>query len=275
MNIITLSKVLPLFVYPLNVAIGLSLVALILLLLRKTVIAGLMLVMVVSILCVAGNPQIAGTLVANIERTYTPLSPENTSSADAIVMLAGALGLPTTPRVSADLQSGADRVLHTARLYRSAKAPLVIVSGGNIFPQPDTKPESFYISQLLQEWGVPKQAIITEGHSRNTYQNAVETKQIIDKLKIKRILLVTSALHMPRALAVFRSLGIDATPAVTDILVTYPAQRDTHPPALDWLPNVDALSMTTVAIREYLGMWAYRWLGWINDRADKSSRHNH
>lgn len=253
-------------VYPLNLAIGLGLIALVFLLFRKTAIAGLILVIVVSILCVAGNPMIASYLVANIERTYAPLSPEDTSTADAIVLLGGALGLPMRPRVSADLTNSTDRILHTARLYRLAKAPLIIVSGGNIFPQPGMKPESFYISLLLQEWGVPKQAIITKGNSRNTYQNALETKQIIDKLKIEKILLVTSALHMPRALAVFRSFGINATPAVTDILVTYPTQPDRHPPALDWLPSVDALFNTTLAIREHLGMWAYRWLGWINDR---------
>jgi uncharacterized SAM-binding protein YcdF (DUF218 family) len=267
MNVIALSKVIPLFLYPLSIAIGFGLIALLFLLLRKPAIAGLMVLLLVTTLGVAGNPRVANYLVANIERTHLPLTPENTPQTDAIVMLAGVVGLPAPPRVSADLSGSADRILHTARLYRAAKAPMIIVAGGNVFPQPGVKPESFYVAQLLQEWGVPKQAIITEGKSQNTYQNAVESKQILDQRDIGKILLVTSALHMPRALAVFRSLGIDAIPAVTDITIARYDLPDTHPTVLDWLPNVQSLSLTTLAIREHLGTWAYRWLGWIHDSA--------
>jgi uncharacterized SAM-binding protein YcdF (DUF218 family) len=165
--------------------------------------------------------------------------------------------------VSTDLSASADRILYAARLYRAAKAPMIIVAGGNVFPQPGVKPESFYVAQLLQEWGVPKRAIITEGNSRNTYQNALESKRILEKRDIGKILLVTSALHMPRALAVFQSLGIDAIPAVTDIRIAQYDLPDTHPVVLDWLPNVQSLLLTTLAIKEHLGMWVYRWLGWI------------
>ncbi len=263
MNAISLSKVLPLFVYPLNIAVGFGLIALLLLALRKSTAAGVMLSLLIAILSVAGNPTIANHLAADIERTHLPLSPESTPPADAIVMLAGVVGLPAPPRVSADLSGSADRILHAARLYRAAKAPMIIVSGGNVFPQPGVKPESFYVAQLLQEWGVPKDAIITEGKSRNTYQNALESRQILNERDISKILLVTSALHMPRALAVFRSLGIDAIPAVTDVMIAQYDLPDTHPAVLDWLPNVQSLWLTTLVIRERLGVWVYRWLGWI------------
>jgi len=263
MNVIALSKIIPPLFYPLTVAIGFGLTALLFLAVRKPTAAGVMLLLLITVLSVAGNPKIADFLVADIERTHPPLSPENTPRADAIVMLAGVVGLPAPPRVAADLSDSADRILHAARLYRAAKAPMIIVSGGNVFPQENVEPESFHIARLLREWGVPRQAIITEGRSRNTYQNAVESKQIIEERNIDKILLVTSALHMPRALAVFQTVGIDAIPAVTDIMVAKYDLPDAHPPVLDWVPNVRSLSLTTLASREHLGTWAYRWLGWI------------
>ncbi len=263
MNAIALSKIAPLFVFPLIVGITLGLIALLLLLFRRTIAAALMIAALITVLCVAGNPWIAGRLVAGIEDRHTPLSAEDTPAADAIVLLAGAVSLPHPPRAYADLKDAADRVLHAARLYRAAKAPVIIVSGGNFYKQRDVNAESYYISRLLQEWGVPERAIVTEGKSRNTYENALESKRILERLRLSNVLLVTSALHMPRALAVFRSLGIDATPAVTDILVTHAERPDDQPLVLDWLPTAESLLLTTSALREHLGMWAYRWLGWI------------
>lgn len=263
MNAIVLSKVIPPFLYPLTIAIGFGLIALLFLLLRKHAATALALILLITTLGVAGNPRIGNYLVADIERTHLPMSAESTPHAGAIVMLAGVVGLPAPPRISADLSGFADRMLHAARLYRAAKAPLIIVSGGNVFPQPGVKPESYYVAQILQEWGVPKQAIIIEGNSRNTYQNALESKRILDERNIGKILLVTSALHMPRALAVFQSLGIEAIPAVTDIMIADHELPDTHPAVLEWLPNAQSLLLTTLALKERLGMWAYRWLGWI------------
>jgi uncharacterized SAM-binding protein YcdF (DUF218 family) len=70
-------------------------------------------------------------------------------------------------------------------------------------------------------------------------------------------LLVTSALHMPRALATFRALGVDTIPAPTDFEAV---PQPFHP--LRWLPDAETLAASTQAIKEYLGLWVYRWRGW-------------
>ena len=102
--------------------------------------------------------------------------------------------------------------------YTSAgKAPLIIVSGGNVFLQEGIRPESAYTADLLQEWGIPQSAIIFEGNSRNTRENAVETSRLLKNRQLNRVLLVTSAFHMPRALATFRAVGIDAIPSPSSI----------------------------------------------------------
>ncbi len=261
MDGITLSKVLPLLIYPLGLAVVGGLLALVLLLFRRFRSAWFAVLFSVAVLCTAGNPLLARHLIAELEFNHLPISVEDSPSVDAVVLLGGALGLKLPPRVTADLSGSADRVLHAARLYRAGKAPIVIVTGGNVFPQANAQPESFYIAELLQEWGVPRDAIVIEGNSRNTFENARETKRISDALSIGRVLLVTSALHMPRALAVFRSAGLNTIPSVTDFW----SVQQYQPRALDWLPQVDALMLTTLAIREHLGIWVYRWRGWIKE----------
>ena len=108
---------------------------------------------------------------------------------------------------------------------------------------------------------MPGASIIAEAASRNTYENAVLSKQVLAEHGLQRVLLVTSALHMPRALATFKSAGIDAVPAATDFTVTYKDQRT----VIDFLPDAEALSRTTYAIKEYVGHAYYWWKGWIVD----------
>ena len=91
------------------------------------------------------------------------------------------LQLPQFPRVDFELNDSADRIRYTAQLYHANKAPLIIVTGGNVFPQGGIEAESVYIKQLLTEWSVPESNIIIESNSRNTYENALYVKSILKK----------------------------------------------------------------------------------------------
>jgi uncharacterized SAM-binding protein YcdF (DUF218 family) len=74
---------------------------------------------------------------------------------------------------------------------------------------------------------------------------------------IENVFLVTSALHMPRALGTFRAAGIEAVPAPADFEVM---PETAHP--LRWMPDAEALQDSSRALKEYLGWWVYRWRGW-------------
>jgi uncharacterized SAM-binding protein YcdF (DUF218 family) len=115
------------------------------------------------------------------------------------------------------------------------------------------------MQSLLEEWGVPGEAILLEGASRNTHENAVLSRPLLVEHGLQRVLLVTSAMHMPRALATFESAGIDAIPAATD----YPVILRDRRSLMDFLPQALALSRTTDAIKEYVGYAYYRSRGWI------------
>lgn len=256
---ITLSKVIPLLIYPFNLALWCLLIAWLGWLVRRRGVAMTSLTVALAILGVAGNPRTAQYLLRNLEQQNPPVAINELPAADAILVLGGGIGIPLPPRHHIDLGGSADRYLHAARLYRSGKAPRIVLSGGNVFPQPGFAGEAAYAAQLLQDWNVPEGAILVESESRNTYQNAVESKKLLANHGLKKILLVTSASHMPRALAVFRRQGVDAIPATTDVVVVDSQQ----PAVLEWLPSIGALAGTTHAVHEHLGTWYYRIRGWI------------
>jgi uncharacterized SAM-binding protein YcdF (DUF218 family) len=124
------------------------------------------------------------------------------------------------------------------------------------------------MASILTQIGVPREALWLEGNSRNTYENAVESKKILDRAGIRRIVLVTSALHMPRSVAIFEKQGFEVIPAPTDYLVT---DRDwTYYLTPDWriqlfnlIPTAEDLHFTTLALKEYLGILVYRLRSWL------------
>jgi len=257
---ITLSKVLPLLVYPLNLALLLLLIGTILLWRGRGRIGGAFVTFALIVLLAASMPPVAAALGKSLERQYLPLSVQNAPSTDAILVLGGGIDIKLPPRTDAELGEPADRVLYAARLYRAGKAPVVVVTGGNVFAH-DIESESEFAKRLLEEWGVKPDAIVVEGSSRNTYQNAVETAKIARRIGFERALLVTSAIHMPRAMATFRAAGINVVAAPTDFQVV----QSRRPVILDWLPSAQALALTTRATKEYLGIMVYRWRGWLGD----------
>ena len=254
-----LSKILPLFVYPLGLSIGLMILAGILCWRgwRRPPIA---LVSFSAIfLWVTSSYAFSHWIRATLEWEYRPVAVEESPVADAIVLLGGFTREARPPAITSHLKDGADRAVHAARLYRAGKAPVVIVSGGEAKVLGTTKPESTAMTEYLVEWGVPKHAILQESKSVNTYENATYTKEILTEYKIHTVLLVTSALHMPRAVATFHSAGIDVIPSPTD----YEAVEGNQAIILGLLPDVDALEGTTRAIKEYIGYMVYWLRGWI------------
>jgi uncharacterized SAM-binding protein YcdF (DUF218 family) len=123
------------------------------------------------------------------------------------------------------------------------------------------------MAEILKTLGVPNSAILQDPTSLNTYQNAVNVKKIINERGIRRVLLVTSAMHMPRSLRIFQRQGIEAIPAPTDFLVTQQELEEpnnsTQATILSLLPDADRLEMTTRALKEYLGTLIYRLRGWL------------
>jgi uncharacterized SAM-binding protein YcdF (DUF218 family) len=189
------------------------------------------------------------------------VSPEQAPSASAIVLLGDGVAPGMPPRNWADLYDSADRIVHASRLFRAGKAPLVVAAGGSGWRSAAAQKPADAMADLLVEWGVPRDAILLERESRTTYENAIYTRKLLEARGIDGpVLLVTSAAHMWRSMAVFESAGMRAIPAATDY---EPAGIDLGDPRI-WLPDVDALQDANGAIKEYLGVLVYRLRGQIH-----------
>ena len=259
-----LSKLLPLFLYPLGFACICCVLALFFIWKRPRIAASFI-AFALFVLLLSSNSWTSRFLVSSLEWQNIPLV--ELPTAEAIVVLGGATKSAYEPRTNVDLSEAGDRVLYTAQLYREQKAPLILASGGRIDWSGGGTPESADIAKLLEFMGVESKDIIQEPDSLNTYQNAVNTKKILSKRDINRILLVTSAMHMPRSLAIFKHQGFEVTPAPTDFLVTkgeLEAIGSTPKSAiLNLLPDSRNLENFTLALKEYIGMIVYRLRGWV------------
>jgi len=252
------SKLLPRLVYPLSIFILTAMFSgLIVLRRKKTGVA--LLFLSICFLWASSMPIVSSALIASLEQRFLPTPVSKSLKADAIVLLGGGSAAADPPRVEVELNESSDRILHAARLFRARKAPMIIASGGSIKWLATKTPEADTMNVLLKEWGVPAKAIIRESVSLNTYQNAVNTKRLLDKQGLKKVLLVTSAFHMPRALATFKKAGVSAIPSPTDYWVVH---RESHT-LMDYLPDAGALGGTTLAMKEYLGFLVYYMRGYI------------
>lgn len=259
-----LSKVLPLFIYPLGLSCLLLLVAC-WLSFKRSVWSVAPIILALTILIIASNSQLSKNLTASLEHQYLPS--ENMPQAEAIVILGGATRNQEPPRVLPDLNERGDRLIYGAKLYKDGAAPKIIISGGHIKWFGVESSEAENIATILELIGIPRSAMILEPRSLNTYENAVFTKEILEREKIKKVLLVTSAAHMPRSLAIFKKQGINAIPAPTDFTMSdrelIENQVSTESRILSLLPDSGSLDNTTQALREYIGIFIYRLRGWL------------
>jgi uncharacterized SAM-binding protein YcdF (DUF218 family) len=168
-----------------------------------------------------------------------------------------------------EINSAGDRVLYAAKLYREGAAPIILASGGTVNFTPDrVSTPAQDMADLLIFLDVPASAIWQQNKSQNTYEDALFSTELLAEQGIEDIILVTSAIHMPRARALFEAQGLTVIPAPVDYSITEQSWRDLLNPGFDEaviyaLPNVSALNSTTNALKEYLGLLIYGLRGWL------------
>jgi uncharacterized SAM-binding protein YcdF (DUF218 family) len=151
-----------------------------------------------------------------------------------------------------------DRFIQAANLYHTGKVKQLIISGGSGNFWIAEPPEAIFIKKQLINNGIPDSCILIEKKSRNTYENGLYTKQLIDSARIAGpFLLITSALHMPRSIKIFKKLNISCIPYPCDYKV-YPA---THYFLNTVYPDVSLMKEWEYLIKEILGTLAYRITG--------------
>ncbi|SDW04657.1 YdcF family protein [Thiocapsa roseopersicina] len=190
-------------------------------------------------------PIVSGSARVGLEAEFPAIPIERLPHADAIVVLGGAIGTPDARRPFPTLTDSSDRLWQAARLYRAGRAPMLVLSGGSDTAVALTS-EAQAMQVFLSDMGVPPDVMLLEERSRTTLQNAEFSAVLLREEGIERVLLVTSAFHMRRAMDAFEAQGLQALPAAADH-----AMAPAGPGA--WIPSAGALNNAAFVIKEWVG----------------------
>jgi uncharacterized SAM-binding protein YcdF (DUF218 family) len=259
----TLSKVLWLIAAPSNFICLIIVSGLFAVMARKYRQAGILIAVVgATALLACGLGPVGFWLVRPLEDRFA--RPSTLSSPKGIIVLGGAI----SPEM---FQSRSALILHGARLtesialaHRFPGAPVIFVGGTSSFFS-DAVPESAIAQKFFSEAGLSSDLVIYESRSRNTFENAEFSSALLKPKPEEKWILVTSASHMPRAVGVFRHFGFDVIP--------WPADYESLGTAgeLSGLTSSvsSGLSVCDLAVKEWIGLVAYRISGRIDELLPK------
>lgn len=197
---------------------------------------------------------IPNLLLATLDDRF-PLPQHLPDHVDGIIVLGGAIDpVETAARGIPSLNEAAERMTAFVKLARLYPAAEKLFTGGNGTLKASKMSEADAAKILFADLGLDDGQITFEGKSRNTYENALFSKQLVHPEPNQIWILVTSAAHMPRAVGIFRSVGWPVIP--------YPVAYKSDGDYLGDLTG--ALGMVDSVAREWVGLIAYR----ILDRTD-------
>jgi uncharacterized SAM-binding protein YcdF (DUF218 family) len=200
------------------------------------------------------NPYLFNVLVRSWQSGVTVLPNKKCSAG----ILLGGLS-KTDKHNNFYFSSEADRFIQTTKLFHKGVIENIVVTGGNpSIAKTKKTPEAIQLKKELLLQGVPDSNVFIEFESRNTYENAIFTKRLLDSLQLAPpYALITSAMHVRRAKAVFKNAGLD--------VIAYPAsfkEIDSDKSLDDFLvPSIDVLANWSSFLKEVIGLFVYRITG--------------
>jgi uncharacterized SAM-binding protein YcdF (DUF218 family) len=199
------------------------------------------------VLLVFSNPFLIYLFASNWDVPPAPLSKGKVYSAAII------LGGFTSEDLNGDgyFNEHSDRLIEGMRLKTTGRVSHIMMSGGNNAIDADSFTEGGYVKKVLREFNFPDSIILTEEKSKNTRENAAETKEVLGHAHLQPpYLLVTSAFHMRRAEYIFKKKGMDVIPYPCDYIAA-----KSKPGLLDYfVPNVYTLYSWNFYIKEVFGL---------------------
>ena len=237
-------KILPLIVSPLFIILGLIILGLIIGS-KKTSFMGLIVLVVCSL------PIFSNRLIAYLEHNYQLKNISEVDTADAIVVLSGMVRtIQTNEVLSYEFGESVDRIFAGIDLFKENKAPSLILTGGKM-PWSIGKPEGEYLRDVAIKYGVPRKNILLTENVQNTDQEAKSVKKILT-IDAPKVILVTSAFHMPRAQKVFEAVGIRIVPFPVDFRNASSKLTFMH-----FMPSAKSIWETSFFVKEMIGRTYY------------------
>jgi uncharacterized SAM-binding protein YcdF (DUF218 family) len=255
-----LSKTLGYLLLPTNFLIGVGFVGAILMFTRFASLGRKLVIAAVLLLIVCGLSPLGNLLLYPLEQRFPPWD-ESRGAPDGIIVLGGSIEADlSTAHGAPVVRSSPDRLIVAAALaHRYPKARVVFTGGSANLISNDAR-EADFAGTIFEGLGIDKSRLVMERASRNTQENAQFSKALLAPKEGERWLLVTSAFHMPRSVGLFRKAGFAVEPYPVDWRVG--GRRDIYS-----FTNIalDGLGRTDLAVREWMGLIAYRATGKIDD----------
>jgi uncharacterized SAM-binding protein YcdF (DUF218 family) len=212
----------------------------------------------------ATTPFGANLLVDGLSRGLTRVATrDQAGGAEAVVVLGGGAWTAMVGGETGGALTSTSliRALEGVRVFKLIGARILVVSGG--MPQPDRQlqPESRQLRDVVVKAGVPPSAVVEEPESKSTRDQARLVGPILRRHRAQRFVLVTSPMHMRRALAVFRAAGLDPVASIAPIR----SEQLLRP---GWLmPNDDSWMLSDMAVYDYVALMYYWGRGWLKPSA--------
>lgn len=266
-----LSKLLPNLVYPAGLIMFMTLIGLIFC--RSARAKNCVLWLILIFVLVAGNKLPGGLLIRHLEQVYPAY--DGTQTADAIVVLGGGTITKSAPRQIVEVNGGGDRITYAVKLYRDGAADKLLLGGsyirwrdGEVLSDNAVSSPASEMAELMKMYGIPEDALLIQDRSLNTAEEAVEDAVILKELGISRIILVSSATHMRRAVPLFENQGLEVIPAPTDYSFSDLEWEnflrfDAATAYTFFIPSIGNMEALQNAVKEYLGYYVYQMRGWI------------
>jgi uncharacterized SAM-binding protein YcdF (DUF218 family) len=257
----SLSKILGFFALASNILVTIGIIGLCLLCTRFRRTASWLIVTSVMLIALAGLSPLGNILILPLEQRF-PRWDASRGAPDGIVVLGGSIiaDIAAARGDDSGLNESAERITATVELARKYPNARIIFSGGNGSLFDNAPPEAAVAVRTLVALGVAADRITAEDQSRNTVENAVFSRLVAQPKPGERWLLVTSASHMPRAIAVFRAAGFPVE--------AYPVDYRTRGPVDTrrlFYSVAFGLAQTDLAMHEWSGLLVYRLTGRTNE----------
>lgn len=247
-----LSKVIWIVFQPLSLTLIFCLLALLALLRRQKTLSFVSISMSAVILLIAQFTTTGAVMVQALEDRFPHPSADPASVECLIVLGGGFTNDVDTRRGGYNINDAGDRFVEVLRLANKYPAMRIIVSGGDGFITGGYLGDAVIAERMFTSFGINRDRILQDGASRTTFENANNTKKLLESQGLSSCLLVTSGFHMPRSVGLFRKLGIDVIPWVTD----YRSVGDEHLRFDISQPETNA-SLLAIATKEWIGMLGY------------------
>lgn len=211
------------------------------------------LIFATCILYFLSTTPVSNILIYSLERQYQFPTRKILENVDIMVILGGGVkgsdGFRKSPEASGATYS---RVFNGIKIFRQSRARVLVLSGAG--GQRDGETNADVMKDIAIALGIPENSIITEAMSRNTMEHAIELAKLFPTGERMRMGVVTSALHMSRAVQAFSKKNPENRIVPIPVSYIYSPLKYSFE---NLIPDFDAFSASSYAIHEWIGMLWY------------------